>query len=59
MSDKRVCEHCGKEIYEGHVMFDVEFYLCVECFKKFYDDKTAEFMYQHELQYYTEWEDDM
>lgn len=58
MSDKRLCERCGKEIHEGHVMFDCEFYLCTNCFEKFYDDITAEFMYEKELQYYTEWEEE-
>lgn len=53
----RKCEHCGKEIFEGHVMFDYEFYLCLDCFKKFYDDETAEFMYDNEMQYYTQWEE--
>lgn len=54
----RKCEHCKKEIYEGHVMFDYEFYLCNECFEKFYDFKTAEFMYDNELQYWTIWEEE-
>lgn len=32
------------------------FYLCVECFNKFYTQEMAEFMYMNELQYYTEWD---
>ena len=38
-------------------MFDYEFYLCVDCFEKFYDLETATFMYDKELQYYTQWEE--
>lgn len=53
--DKRLCEHCGKEVHEGHYMFE-RFYLCTDCFDKFYDGNMAEYMYNNELQYYTEWE---
>lgn len=52
---KRLCEHCGEEVHEGHYMFE-DFYLCTDCFDKFYDGEMAEYMYDNELQYYTEWE---
>jgi len=55
----RQCEHCKKEIHEGHYMFELPgFYLCTDCFDKFYDGNMAEYMYDNGLQYYTVWEDD-
>lgn len=54
--DKRLCEHCGSEVHQGHYMFE-QFYLCTECFEKFYDGNMAEYMYDNELQFYTEWEE--
>lgn len=53
--EKRLCEHCGEEVHEGHYMFE-DFYLCTDCFDKFYDGNMAEYMYDEELQFYTEWE---
>ena len=55
----RTCEHCKKEVQVGHYMYPESlssFYLCVECFNKFYTEDMAEFMYMNELQYYTEWD---
>jgi hypothetical protein len=54
----RKCEHCKEEMTCGHVMFDDEFYLCENCFHKFYPETIAEIMYNDETQYYTEWEED-
>ena len=53
----RKCEHCKCEINGGHVMYDNEFYLCEECFNKFYTQEMAKKMYDDDLQYYTEWEE--
>lgn len=53
----RTCEHCKKDMIKGHVMFDNEFYLCEDCFNKFYSESIALDMYENDLQYYTEWED--
>ena len=40
-------------------MFELPgFYLCTDCFEKFYDGNMAEYMYDNGLQYYTVWEDD-
>lgn len=57
MEETRKCEHCSKEIFEGHVMFDYEFYLCVECFQKFYDGNMSEYLYDNDYQFYTAWEE--
>ena len=57
----RVCECCGKSISEGHIVYPnslEEFYLCVECFNKFYTEEIANSMYKEELQYYTEWSEE-
>ena len=53
----RQCEHCQKQIHDGHIMYDGQFYLCVDCFGKFYSESIGELMYEHDQQYYTEWED--
>ena len=53
----RKCEHCQCDMNSGHVMFESEFYLCVECFNKFYTQEIAQKMYNDDLQYYTEWEE--
>ena len=62
--DLRQCEHCKKEIHEGHVILDgsfisliPKFYLCTDCFSKFYNKDVAEIMYNDGFQYFTEWED--
>ena len=61
----RKCEHCGKEIHQGHVIMhggflslSPSFYLCIDCFNKFYHEEVAEIMYNDGLQYYTEWEEE-
>jgi hypothetical protein len=54
----RKCEYCKKDINKGHVLFENEFYLCENCFNKFYPNEVAEIMYNDGLQYYTEWEED-
>ena len=51
------CEHCRDMQHKGHVMFNSDFYLCEECFDKFYTQDMAEKMYDDDLQYYTEWEE--
>ena len=53
----RKCEHCKVLQHSGHVMYDNEFHLCEECFNKFYTQEMAEKMYNDDLQYYTEWEE--
>ena len=53
----RTCEHCKCHMDKGHVMFENEFYLCEKCFNKFYTEHMAIEMYENELQYYTEWEE--
>jgi hypothetical protein len=60
----RQCEHCSKDLWNGHVILDgsfmsliPKFYLCTDCFSKFYNKDVAEIMYNDGFQYYTEWED--
>ena len=46
---------------KGHIVypeFTSEFYLCEKCFNKFYTNEMAKEMYEKDLQYYTEWEED-
>ena len=59
------CEHCNQELNQGHVIMNgsflslaPSFYLCIDCFNKFYNEEVAEIMYNDGLQYYTEWEED-
>ena len=56
----RQCEHCEKDLHQGHVMYPETlhtFYLCEEHFNKFYTEDMAKKMYEDGKQYYTEWED--
>ena len=57
----RVCEVCGKEFSAGHIVYPDTahtFYLCIECFEKFYGKDLEDYMYENDLQYYTEWEEE-
>lgn len=57
---KRVCSHCGKEMFEGYVIDNgLEYYCSDECLHQHYTDEEYDEMYDNGNgdSYWTEWDD--
>lgn len=52
----RYCYKCGEGLYQGHIL-EIGNTYCSECFKELFTHNQATKMYQHDEQFYTEWDD--